>query len=93
MIENKEVLKLHRFNKRINCIYREKGFSTLPFDKEKMKIIVKVSADDLSPLFLKCFGDDGDHLLDKFYTYSGNIFEFFCCLDAENKELFVAFDW
>jgi hypothetical protein len=93
MIDSKPILKLHYFNNRMNCIYRENGFFSIPFDDEEMRNIIRGSANDLKPLFIKCFGNMGSHLLDKFCHFSGDVFEFYNSLGSENKDLFIAFDW
>lgn len=88
------VLKLYHFNNRLIAIYKKNGFKSIPFDSNEMAKVIETSEKDLTPLFVACFGKSmAFHLLDKFFTYRGDIFEFYGSLDTENKELFCQFDW
>lgn len=91
---NKVLVKLNYFDQRMKANFKVNGFSSLPIhDDNEMAKIIESSEESIKPLFIKCFGEMGSHLLDKYFTCRGNIFEFYGSLDSENKDLFVEFDW
>jgi len=87
------VSKLYYFNSRIKSFYEKNGYTSLPFDGEKVQEMIDASRLELNALFYKIWGSTiGFHLLDKFYS-SNDIYEFFMSLDPENKEKFTTINW
>lgn len=90
----RSIIKLSHFSNRLRAIYKQNGFSSIPFNREEMATLINACQNDLEPLFKGCFGENtGLHLLNKFYTFRGDIFEFYGSLDDENSELFSQFNW
>lgn len=88
------VSKLYYFDNRIKSFYEKYNYQSVPFDDKIVQEMIEASRKELSELFLKIWGSSmGCHLLDKFYTYRGNIYEFFMCLDSQNRLLFTSKDW
>lgn len=88
------ILKLYYFDKRIKNIYEKYGHTSIPFDGTKAQDMIHVSAKDLVALFYNIWGSImGYHLLNKFYEFRGNVYEFFLSLDSNSRELFTGKDW
>ncbi len=88
------VTKLFYFDNRVRSFYEKHNYQAVPFDGRSVQEMIQSSRMELSELFLKIWGSSmGYHLLDKFYQYRGNIYEFFLCLDDQNRELFTSKDW
>jgi len=88
------VSKLFYLDNRVRSFYEKHGFNSVPFDGQKVQEMIDASHQELTELFLKIWGlSMGYHLLDKFYSYRGNIYEFFMCLDSTNREMFTGKDW
>lgn len=88
------VSKLYYFDSRIKSFYEKEGFNSIPFDGKKVQEMIETVQPDLTALFLKIWGGTmGAHLLDKFYTFRGNIHEFYLSLDSKNRQLFSSIDW
>ena len=88
------VSKLFYFDNRIKSFYEKNGHTSMPFDGKKVQNMIDGSQLELNELFYKIWGPEmGYHLLDKFYNYQGNIYEFFMCLDSKNRELLTGKDW
>jgi len=88
------VSKLFYFDNRIRSFYEKHNYKYIPFDGREVQEMIEASRKELSDLFLKIWGSSmGYHLLDKFYDYRGNVYEFFMCLDGENRHLLTSKDW
>ncbi len=88
------VSKLFYFDSRIRSFYEKHNFKSVPFDGRMVQEMIEASRKELSELFLKIWGSSmGYHLLDKFYDKRGNIYEFFMCLDSQNRQLLTSKDW
>ncbi|WP_075604070.1 hypothetical protein [Saccharicrinis aurantiacus] len=88
------VSKLYYFDSRIKSFYEKNGYTSLPFDGEKVQEMIDDSRLELNALFYKIWGSTmGFHLLSKFYSSNGNIYELFMSLDPENKEKFTTINW
>ena len=88
------VSKLYYFDSRIKSIYEEYGYSSISFKRDIIRIMMDDTYAELSTLFKRIWGDHmGAHLLDKLYTFDGNILELYMSLDASNRESFSNKDW
>lgn len=88
------VSKLYYFDNRIKSFYEKNGYTNIPFDGIKVQKMIEDSQLELNELFYKIWGSAmGYHLLDKFYDFRGNIYEFFMSLDPENREKFTTINW
>ncbi|MBN2729524.1 MAG: hypothetical protein JXR53_09905 [Bacteroidales bacterium] len=88
------VSKLYYLDNRIKSFYEKNGYSSIPFDGRKVQEMIQASKKELAELFLKIWGDCmGAHLLDKFYTYQGNVLDFYMSLDGKNRQLLSQKDW
>jgi hypothetical protein len=88
------ISKLFYFDNRIRSFYEKHNFKSVPFDGREVQGMIEASRKELSELFLKIWGSSmGYHLLDKFYDNRGNIYEFFLCLDTQNRQLLTSKDW
>ncbi|MCW3788501.1 hypothetical protein [Plebeiibacterium sediminum] len=86
--------KLYYFDNRIKSFYEKNGYTNIPFDGNKIQKMIEDSQLELNALFYKIWGSDmGYHLLDKFYDFRGNVYEFFMSLDSSNRELLTGKDW
>ena len=80
------VSKLYYFDNRIKSFYEKNGYTNIPFDSQEVQKMIEKSELELNALFYKIWGSDmGFHLLDKFYDFRGNVYEFFMSLDAQNR--------
>ncbi|WP_430811567.1 MULTISPECIES: hypothetical protein [unclassified Carboxylicivirga] len=88
------VSKLYYFDNRIKSIYEKHGHTSIPFDGTKVQAMIHEAAKELVALFYKIWGSImGYHLLNKFYDFRGNVYEFFMSLDSTNRELLTGKDW
>lgn len=88
------VSKLYYFDCRIKSFYEQNGYNSIPFDNRKVYDMIESSRKELSELFIKIWGlSMGYHLLDKFYSYNGNILDFYTNLDQTNMDSFSNKDW
>ena len=88
------VSKLYYFDNRIKSIYEDYGYSSVSLESDIISIMIGDTYAALSTLFKKIWGNHmGAHLLDKFYSFEGNILELYMSLDCNNKQLFSSKDW
>ncbi len=88
------VSKLYYFDNRIKSFYEQHGHTALPFDGTEVQKMIVDSQKELKELFYKIWGlTMGNHLLDIFYDFSGNIHEFYIHLDTQNQQLFTTINW
>ncbi|MCU4165705.1 hypothetical protein [Carboxylicivirga caseinilyticus] len=88
------VSKLFYFDNRIKSIFEKYGHTAIPFDGTKVQAMIHKAQKELVALFYKIWGSSmGYHLLNKFYDFRGNIYEFFMSLDNKNRELLTGKDW
>lgn len=88
------VSKLYYFDNRIKSFYEKYGHACVPLDGAKVQQMIHEASKDFVPLFYKIWGSTmGYHLLNKFYDFRGNVFEFFMSLDAQNRERFTSINW
>lgn len=88
------VSKLNYFDNRIKSYYEKHGNICVPLDGTRVQKMIDQAQNELRELFYKIWGSSmGYHLLDKFYGFRGNVFEFFMSLDAQNRERFTSINW
>ena len=88
------ISKLYYFDIRIKSIYKNYGYTSVPFERENIRMMIDETYAELSTLFKKIWGDSmGSHLLDKFYSFDGNILDLYMSLDCNNKLIFSKKDW
>ena len=88
------VSKLYYFDTRIKNFYEKHGYNSVPFDGKAVQKMMDKSKLELKELFYKIWGSDmGYHLLDKFYSFQGNVHEFFMSLDGKNRQRFTTINW
>jgi hypothetical protein len=88
------VSKLFYFDNRIRSFYEKNNYKSIPFDGRAVQEMIEASRVELSELFNLIWGSSmGYHLLDKFYNYQGNVYEFFMCLDGQNRQSLTSKDW
>ncbi len=88
------VSKLFYFDNRIRSFYEKHDYKFMPFDGRAVQEMIEASRVELSELFNIIWDSSmGYHLLDKFYDYRGNVYEFFMCLDSHNCQLLTSKDW
>lgn len=88
------VSKLNYFDIRIKSIYEKYGYISIPFDNIKVQKMMDEAETDLAMLFHNIWGSSmGYHLLNKFYSFSGNVYELFMSLDKHNRDLLTGKDW
>lgn len=88
------VSKLSYFDNRIRSFYEKHNYKSVPFDGRVVQEMIEASRIELSDLFLRIWGSSmGYHLLDKFFNYQGNVYEFFMCLDSQNRQSLTSKDW
>jgi len=93
-IPTNTISKLYYFDNRIKSIYQDHGYTSIPFNREEALQMIDNTYADLSELFKKIWGDFmGAHLLDKYYSFSGNIFDLYMSLDSDNRHIFSNTDW
>lgn len=88
------ISKLYYLDNRIKSIYKDFGYSSVSLESDIISIMIDDTYAELSTLFKKIWGNHmGAHLLDKFYSFEGNILELYMSLDCNNKQLFSSKDW
>ena len=93
-IASNTVSKLYYFDKRITGFYEKQGYTSMPFDGMEVQKMIVDSQKELKELFYKIWGlTMGNHLLDIFYDFRGNIHEFYMHLDTQNQQLFSTINW
>jgi hypothetical protein len=93
-IASNTVSKLYYFDKRIKGFYEKQGYNSMPFDGVEVQKMIVDSQKELKELFYKIWGlTMGNHLLDIFYDFKGNIHEFYMHLDTQNQQLFSTINW
>lgn len=88
------ISKLFYFDNRIKSFYEKHGYTSIPLDGVEVQKMINKSEQEITQLFHKIWGSSmGYHLLDKFYGFCGNIYEFFMCLDLKNRQRFTSVNW
>jgi hypothetical protein len=93
-LPNNTISKLYYFDNRIKGIYKDYGYSSVSLESDIIRIMIDDTYAELSTLFKKIWGDYmGAHLLDKFYSFEGNILDLYMSLDANNRQIFSNKNW